>query len=190
VLAEDAARAIGALDDVTDLRRLLYAKSVALWLLVSPACVVVTVGIGAATGRWTTCALTVFCVLVIPAGTLGFSSWLGILYPYHPRPLRWRLEHRHAFRRVVLRWATLVLTPYVLVPAIGTVLLVPAVLPWIALAGPSADRCIPDDQFAVLAALTGLVAAIAFVVGHRLAARLALRRRPVLLAYLADPERG
>ena len=31
---------------------------------------------------------------VIPLGVLGVSAWVGVLFPYHPIPIRYRWEHR------------------------------------------------------------------------------------------------
>jgi hypothetical protein len=190
VLATDPKRAIAAIGDPRDLLGLLYAKSLALWLFVAPLAAVAALVVGERTGRWTTCVLTVLWVIVIPAGTLGFSSWLGIVWPYHPRPLRWRWEHRQARYRVIIRWMALVLAPYVLVPAIGMAIVAPAAVAWLIADGPSGAKQIPDDQFALLGGITAAVAVVTFVVGHRLAVRLARRRRDPLTAYLADPERG
>ena len=43
-----------------------------------------------------------------------------------PRSLRWRWQHRRAWR-MNLRWAALVLAPFAYVPVIGGLILFPAV---------------------------------------------------------------
>jgi hypothetical protein len=190
VLASDPARATEALDDRGALLRLLYAKSLVLWLLVGPLCAVVALVVGATSGRWVACALTAVWVLVVPAGTLGFSSCLGVVAPYHPRALAWRWENRHAFRRVIARWLALVLVPYVLVPLIGAFILALPLLFWIAVASPARDAPIPNDQIALIVAASSVIAVVAFVAGHRTAARLARGRCDALRSYLRDPDRG
>jgi hypothetical protein len=189
VLGNDPHRALEVLDEPAALRGLLYAKSVALWLLVCPACAIVALIVGAVTGDRPEAALIAIWILLVPAGTLGFSSWLGIYWPYHPRPLDWRWQHRRRGRRTTLRWLTLILAPYGVVPLIEVVVLVPALVVWLATGG-EPDQAIPDDEFVLIVVASGIVAAAAFVVGHRTAARIAVRRRDDLRAYLADPDRG
>ena len=58
-----------------------------LWLLVAPVCSLVAVGIGIARERWSTTAVTMIGILVVPIGRLGIAGWLGIYFPYHPLPL-------------------------------------------------------------------------------------------------------
>ena len=188
VLGNDPHRALAVLDDPAALRRLLYAKSVALWLLVCPACAIVALIVGATTGDWPEAGLIAIWILLVPAGTLGFSSWLGIYWPYHPRRLDWRWQHRRS-RRTTLRWLTLILAPYGVVPLIEVLVLLPALVAWLATGG-DPDATIPDDEFLFIVVASGVVAAATFVIGHRTAARIAARRRTGLRAYLADPDRG
>jgi hypothetical protein len=190
VLGDDPGRALEALDDPAELRRLLYGKSIALWLLVCPGCVIVALAVGASTGDWQSAVLVVIWILVVPAGTLGFSSWLGIYLPYHPRTLAWRRQQWRAHRRTTVRWVILVLAPYGVVPTIMVVILLPALVIWLAAGGQPHDTPIAHDEFLFIVAASGLVAAAAFVIGHRRAVRIALHRRDDLRAYLADPERG
>jgi hypothetical protein len=189
VLGNDPHRALEVLDDPAALRRLLYAKSVALWLLVCPGCAIVALIVGGITGDWQSAGLIAIWILVVPAGTLGFSSWLGIYLPYHPRTLRWRWEHRRTGRRTTVRWLTLILAPYGVVPLIEVLVLIPGLVVWLA-AGGEPDRQIPDAEFLFIVIASSIVAIAAFVIGHRLATRIAVRRRDDLRAYLTDPERG
>ncbi len=190
VLGNDPQRALDALADPAALRRLLYAKSAGLWLLVCPGCAIVALIVGAVTGHWQSASLIAIWILVVPAGTLGFSSWLGIYLPYHPRTLRWRWQHRSTGRRTTVRWLTLILAPYGVVPLIEVLVLLPALAIWLAAGGEPDSSPIPDDQFLSIVAASCIVAAAAFVIGHRTANRIAVRRRDDLRAYLADPERG
>jgi len=189
VLGDDPHRALDVLDDPAALRRLLYAKSIALWLLVCPGCATVALAVGASTGDWQSAGLIAIWILVVPAGTLGFSSWVGIYLPYHPRTLNWRWEHRRTRRRTTVRWLILILAPYGVVPLIMVVVLLPALVIWLA-AGGDPGTTIPDDEFLFIVVASGLVAAVAFVAGHRAATRIAVRRGDDLRAYLGDPERG
>jgi hypothetical protein len=145
--------------------------------------------VGSATGDWSEAGLIAIWILLVPAGTLGFSSWLGIYWPYHPRPLDWRWQHRRTGRRTTVRWLTLILAPYGVVPLIEVLVLLPALVAWLATGG-EPDAPIPDDEFLLIVVASGVVAAAAFVIGHRTATRIAVRRRDELRAYLADPDRG
>ena len=67
------------------LRRLLYAKNLALWCFVAPFCTVVAVIIGyfTTTGRrpWSASPPSPWS----RSATLGIAGWVGIVWPYHPR---------------------------------------------------------------------------------------------------------
>ena len=67
---------------------------------------------------------------VLPFGFLAVSAWVGILFPYHPMPLRCRWEHRKPLKRMLVRWAALAVTPYLLVPFLAALMLVPSLLLW------------------------------------------------------------
>jgi hypothetical protein len=116
VLGPDAKRVIGALESPRLLRRLLYAKNVVLWSIVTPVCALVALAVGLQDHDLLATLYTVVWIGVVPFGILGISSWVGIVFPYHPMPLRYRWEHRQPRRRMLVRWAVLVLTPYGLVP--------------------------------------------------------------------------
>jgi hypothetical protein len=190
LLGGDARRGIAALGDRAALRRLWYAKNLVLWLLVTPACAAVAVGIGIAEGRLATTALSVLWIATVPLGALGFAAWLGVRYPYHPLPLRRRWALRHRWRPVLLRWAVLVVTPYGLVPALTVVLTLPSILLWWAVAPQGGQSRITDPQFAAGLLVAAATAAIAWPLGHRYGTRFANRRRDRLDAYLSDPDRG
>ena len=67
---------------------------------------------------------------VVPFGALGISAWVGIFFPYHPMPLRFRWEHRRPRGRMLWRWLTLAVIPYVLVPWLAVALMIPSLLLW------------------------------------------------------------
>ena len=190
LLGGDATRAIAALPDPTALRRQWFAKNLALWTLITPLCTVVAVLIGLDDGHLATTLLSVVWIAVVPLGALGFAAWLGIFFPYHPLPLRYRWANRHRRWPMIVRWLVLLLAPYGLVPALTALLTLPSVLLWIAVA-PDGDRTrISDAQFAWGLALAAALALIAWFGGHRLGVGLAYRRRRTLTAFLADPDRG
>jgi hypothetical protein len=76
------------------LRRMWYAKNLVLWALVTPLCTLVAIGIGIYENRLVTTALSVVWIAAVPLGALGFSSWVGVWFPYHVLPLRYRWARR------------------------------------------------------------------------------------------------
>ncbi len=66
------------------LRRLLYAKNIALWCLVAPFCAIVAVVIGFVDHDWPPVLVSITAIGVVPFGVLGISGWVGILGPTTP----------------------------------------------------------------------------------------------------------
>jgi hypothetical protein len=186
LLGGDAMRSIAALSDPHALRRTWYAKNLILWLLATPLCTLVAIVIGAREHRPVTTAVTVLWIATVPPGALGFAGWVGILFPYHPLPLRYRWARRRRWRPMLARWVALVLAPYVVVPTLALALSLPSILLW-----RSVDRRpVGDAQFGLGLVLAAGIAAVAWFAGHRYGSRLASRRRQRLAEFLADPDRG
>ena len=177
------------IDDPGELRVWLWARSFVIWSLVGPACAVVAVVLGVHDGHVEVAACACIVLLVLPIALISITAWVGILFPYHPRPLRWRWAHRRDFRSLV-RWALLLYVPYNLILALGFVIMAPAMLVAQVVGGPNASRRPPLGDVLAETGLACLMALIATVVGHRIAVGLAHRRHDRLVAYLADPERG
>lgn len=112
VLGGDAARGLAALNDPAALKDFLRARTIVLWCLTAPLCVVIAVVIGLEVDHWLYTLATIVVVTILPLGALPACSLIGIRYPYHPRPFAWRWQHRHEFRHVIVRWVALVLVPY------------------------------------------------------------------------------
>jgi hypothetical protein len=186
LLGGDAARSIPALSDPHTLRRMWFAKNLVLWLLVTPLCTLVAIGIGVHEHRPVTAAVTVLWIVTVPPGALGFAGWVGIWFPYHPLPLRYRWTRRRRWRPMLARWIVLALAPYVVVPALMLALSLPTLVLWRCV-----DRRPVDDvQFGWGLVLAATIAALAWLAGHRYGARLANDRREWLARLLADPDRG
>jgi hypothetical protein len=190
VLGPDPARVIAALDDPRLFRRLLYAKNVVLWLIVTPVCAVVALIVGLRQHDLLSTLYTVVWIGVVPFGILSISSWVGIVFPYHPMPLRYRWEHQVPRRRMLLRWGVLVLTPYGLVPALAVLLMAPSLLLWGFTSAHGLTQKLPDHDLGLGVALACAIAMACSVGGQRLGVWLAIRRRTKLEAFLADPGRG
>ena len=188
VFAPDRRRILAAFDDGRELRLLLFAKNAVLWLFVTPLCIAIAIGLGVVEHQWIASALTMVVIALAPLGVLGFSAVLGTYFPYHPLPLRWRWEHRRN-RRMLVRWGTLVLLPYVLVPGLAVVVLAPTLETWSQLSDKDI-RKLSDVDFAIGALIACGVGVALWIIGHRTVVNLARRRGERLTAYLADPSRG
>jgi hypothetical protein len=189
LLGADPVRSIAALPDPAVLRRMWYAKNLIVWMLVTPLCALTAVGIGIHDHQLVTTLLTLLWIGTVPLGALGFSSWLGVWFPYHVLPLRYRWARRRRWRRILVRWLALILAPYGVVPLLTAVLTVPSLLLWASVA-PAKPARITDEQFARGLLLAAVLAVAAWIVGHRYGPRLAHRRRVGLIEFLRDPGRG
>jgi hypothetical protein len=189
VLGSDPQRILAALDDPEALRRLLYAKNAVLWLMAAPVCGLVAIEIGGLSHHWASMVIITIGILVIPIGSLGIASWVGICYPYHPIPLSTRWAHRRAFRPMIGRWGVLVTLPYVVVPALTTAMAAPAFYTW-KLLSDDWQRHLPIAELAIGVAFTVVLSAAVFVYGHRAGLRLIARHHDRLRVYLADPDLG
>jgi hypothetical protein len=189
VLGIDARHAREVLDDPVGLDRLLNARMIVLWILVTPICVLVAIGIGIYESEWSRMTLTIIAIVIPPFGALGISACVGIRWPYHSIPLADRWRHRRPFGHMWVRWAVLVLLPFVVVPSLTVLALVPAYAIWAAV-GKGLDAPLSQTHFVAGGALTVAVSVAMWMFGRRLSHRLVRRHRVELGDYLADPTRG
>ena len=190
VLAPDRDRILAAFDRPEMLRRLLYAKNLALWCFVAPFCTVVAIIIGAVHHDWPPTLVSITAIAIVPFGTLGVACWVGILWPYHPRELRFRWEHRREWFHMIVRWIALLLVPYGLVPLLAVLIISPSLVLWSMLSSNGLSEKLPTTHFAGGIALAAVVSMAVFYGGHRYALRLIDRRHDRLRDYLSDPDRG
>ncbi len=190
VLGPDAKRVVAAIDDPVMFRRLLYAKNIVLWMIVTPVCAIVAVVVGLQNHDLLSTLYTIVWIGVVPFGILGISSWVGIVFPYHPMPIRYRWEHRLPRRRMLVRWLALVVTPYGLVPVLAVVLMAPSLLLWGFTSAHGLSKKLPDHDLGWGVALACAISIVCSVGGHRLGGWFARRRRTKLVVFLSDPTRG
>jgi len=190
VLAPDGLRVRAAIDQPSVLRRMLLAKSMVLWCFVAPICLVISFIMGAGQSDRITAVYSAVAIGVVPFGVLAVSAWLGILFPYHPVPIRYRWSNRRNWKPMLLRWSTLVLLPYAIVPGLTIAFLAPSLLIWGLTSASGLTAKLPDNDFGLGIALACAIAATAVLLGHRYALRLVHRRRDRLVAYLSDPTLG
>ena len=205
LLGSDAAQMRAALDDPRRLRRLMDVKNVALWMFVTPIALLSTVLVSVASRNGVDLpgvpppadtqilpllVVAVVWMLVAPLGALGVSAWVGILWPYHPIPLKERWEDRRPLRQKVWRWGVLVVLPYGVVPALTLVVVVPSAVYWHFNATNGLSGPLQPDEFFKGTLITCVISVAMLLVGRKVAVRLAARRRDALDAYLADPTLG
>ncbi len=190
VVGPDARRMMAAIDDPVMFRRLLNAKNIVLWTMVTPVCTVVAVIVGLLNQDLLSILYTVVWIGVVPFGALAVSAWVGIVFPYHPMPLRVRWEHRRPPLRMLVRWLALVITPYGLVPVLAGVLMVPSLLLWGFTSKHGLTQRLPDRDLGLGVALACVISMACWVGGQHFGAGLARRRRTKLRAFLSDPLRG
>jgi len=190
VLAPDRQRVMAAIDDPVLLRRLLYAQNIVLWTFITPVCAVIALVTGISGHDLLATLYTIIWIGVVPFGALGIAAWVGILFPYHPMPLRFRWAHRRPRGRMLWRWLALLVTPYVLVPWLAIALMVPSLLLWGFTSVHGLSRKLPDHDLGLGIGVACAVAILCALVSHRQSVKMAQRRQARLLAFLADPTRG
>jgi len=190
VLGPDPERAMAVLDEPAMLRRLLLAKNIVLWSLVTPVCIVVALINGALSNSALSTLYTVVWIGVVPFGILAIAGWVGIAFPYHPMPIRYRWEHRQPRRRMLWRWVVLIVVPYGVVPLLGVAIMAPSLALWGFTSTSGLSQKLPDSDLGWGVVLACAISLACAFVGHRVSTRIAHRRRSQLLSFLADPTRG
>ena len=190
VIANDPDAVLSRLDDRPGLYVLLGAKNAVLWLLVSPVCMAVALGVGWATDNLENTLLTMVWIAVVPFGVLGIAAWLGVFFPYHPIPVKVRWEHRRQWWRMGVRWGLLMVTPYGYVPALATVLVLPSMTLWRFTAAHGISGRLSSREFLVGVLVTIVLAVAGWVLGHWVAVGYLQRRHSRIEAFLNDPLAG
>jgi hypothetical protein len=168
--------------------RLLAAKLLVLWLLVAPTCIVISIILGIAGDRPLSAFYTVLFIAIVPLGALAAADWLGILWPYHPLPLKRRWRERKQ-RRAQLRWILLVVLPYVVVPVLFVVVGLPSIGWWYHQTDGHLSR-LPDELVGQLTGIGAVTSVAVFVLGRHVSRRLLRAHRERLIDYLSEPRSG
>jgi hypothetical protein len=190
VAGRDAVRAAKQLHDPAALRLWLRAKHIVMWSIVGPVGAIVAIVIGLVQHRYGDAAAAATVLLFLPLGVLSVAAWIGIWMPYHPQKLLWRWRHRSDWRAALVRWLALVLVPFLIVPAIAVVLLIPSLIIWII-----AHQGYPPQQMDTTGLWIGTAVSVAvslttFAWAPGVAATIARRRSERLHVYLSNPEHG
>jgi hypothetical protein len=184
----DTDRALAVLDDGRAFRTWLAARCVVLASFVGVPCAIIALVIGVQGQPVIKVVAACLVILILPFGILPISAWLGLLLPYHLRPLRWRWEHRTDWRRIA-RWLVLLLAPFVVVPAVAGLIVGPSLV--VARWGFGAPA-VPLSQpaFVLVALSICAVAVLAAWFGLWGAGRLRQWRHDQLAGYLRNVEAG
>ncbi len=79
VLGANAAASLAVLDDPVRLRRMFTVRDLSLWILISPACVVLSLALLPSQGHTPTSIAVIFAVNALPFGYMGVASPLAPL---------------------------------------------------------------------------------------------------------------
>ena len=91
---------------------------------------------------------------------------------------------------MLVRWVALAVTPYVLVPLLAAMMLVPSLLLWGFTAPHGLTEKLPDHDLGLGVAVACVIALVCSYGGHRLGGVMVQKRREKLAAFLSDPVRG
>jgi hypothetical protein len=189
VLGNDVNAALRALDDPHRLRRWLRAKAVATGLVVGLPCALVALMVAVTERVYAKGAFLCVVLIVTPPAAATVGAWLGVGWPFRPRPLLWRWERRRD-RRGTLRWLTLVLAPFLFVPAVMAVVIAIGVVIGDAVGGREANGHLDLTGFAVSAAAIAVLSLIAWTLAPYFSSTLRRRRGARLDEMLQDPDAG
>jgi hypothetical protein len=189
-LAVHPAPVIEALDDPATVTRLLRARQFVLWSIAAPTVLTAAVAVGFITGTWSASVIAIVWIVIAPLSSMAYGCIIGVIWPYHPIPLRQRFAARVDRKHLWLRWSVLVVLPYAVIPALTLAALAPITVVWKLFHSPDLDGPVHVLVSAIALAVALPVAGLAFWSGTHLAGRLAVRRRGTLRCYLEDPARG
>jgi hypothetical protein len=190
VAGRDAVRAAAQLHDPAALRIWLRAKHIVMWSFVGPIAAIVAIVIGAVQHRYEAAAAVAITLLFLPLGVLSLASWVGLWLPYHPQKLLWRWQHRSDWRAALLRWGVLVFLPFMVVPLIAIMLLLPSLIIWIIAHQGYPPQHMDPAGLWIGTAVSVLVSLIVFAWAPSVATKIARRRFARLHGYLSNPEHG
>jgi len=188
VVGHDRTKAMSVLNDGAAFRTWLTARCLVLTSLVGPPCALIALVMGVQGQDPAKVAAACVVLVILPLGTLPVAAWLGLVFPYNLRSLRWRWQHR-TDRRTTIRWAVLLVVPYVFVPAIAATVILPSIVLAHWLFG-APEHQLTQLQFIADALLICAMALVVGWLGLWVAGRLRQRRHDRLTTYLLDPNTG
>jgi len=188
VVGHDRRTALSVLNDGAAFRTWLTARCLVLASLVGPPCAVIALVMGVKGQHPVKVVAACVVLVILPLGILPVAAWLGLVFPYNLRPLRWRWQHR-SDRRMTIRWVVLLVVPYVVVPAIAAAVILPSIVVAQWLVDASAHQ-LTEPQFVADALMICATALAIGWLGLWVAGRLRQRSQDRLTTYLLDSDAG
>ena len=188
VVGDDHRKAVSVLNDGAAFRTWLTARCLVLASLVGLPCALIALVIGVQGQHPVKVVAACVVLVILPLGILPVAAWLGLVFPYNPRPLRWRRQHR-SDRRTTIRWGILLVAPYLVVPAIAATVILPSIVAaqWLF---DAPERQLTQPQFVADALMICATALVVGWLGLWVAGRLRQRRHDRLTTYLLDSNAG
>ena len=188
VVGHDRSKALSVLNDGAAFRTWLTARCLVLTSLVGPPCALVALAIGVQGQHAVKVVAACVVLVILPLGILPVAAWLGLVFPYNLRPLRWRWQHR-SDRRTTIRWGVLLVVPYLFVPAIAATAILPSIVVahWLF---DAPEHQLTQPQFVADALMICATALVVGWLGLWVAGRLRQRRHDRLTTYLLDSNAG
>lgn len=180
LIAGKAGQARDRLHDARLIRRVMTVQNICLWVIISPACMLLSLALLPSGGEATVSLAVAIAVLVLPFPYMGLAAIVAPLLPFHPMPIRQRLRRRDTW----LRYGLAILLAYFLLTAPAALFALGPALLIVTLVGQE------PQHFALAAALMIPWCFFLWRVGLYIAARIAIRRQAWLKEFLADPSRG
>lgn|GEM_PF-3429650 len=180
LLGVHAGSAVKYIDKRRLLSRMITVKNIALWLLITPGCVILSIALWPSQHNPLLSLAITIAVQSLPFAYLGLAAIMAPLLPFHPLPWRERLRRRDTWIRYGL--------------AIG--------IAYFALTGPAAFLALgpallimqfvgkePSHLF-IASILVIPWALFIWRMGIRISTKIAMRRKDWLEEFLSDPSRG
>ena len=161
-------------------RRIMTIENLALWVLVSPLCFLIAMGLLPSQHQPLMSLAIAVAVLCLPFSYLGLAAIVAPLLPFHPMPWRERLRRRDTW----LRYGLATGIAYLGITWPASML---AFAPTVAIVRYVGST--PSHYFAAAVIATPWCLFI-WRLGLHISSRITRRRAAYLASFLADPSRG
>lgn len=99
LLGSRAEQILPRMDDGAHIRRVMTVENIGLWVLISPGCLLLSLGLMPSQHRPLMSIAIALAVLSLPFVYLGLAAIVAPLLPFHPMPWRERLRRRDTWLR-------------------------------------------------------------------------------------------
>lgn len=180
LLGSHAEQVIPILDQGKRLRRIMTVQNLALWILVSPAGLVLSLALAPSQNEPIVSLAIGVATMVLPFVYLGLAAIMAPLLPFHPMPWKERLARKDTWVRYGL---ALSIAYFGLTWPASVIALAPSSLVF-GLAGDG------PEHYLISAVLITPWCLFIWRMGLFISSRITARHHGRLTAFLADPSRG